>query len=72
MLEALQLYRGQLGQVGDALDRRQAGAAFEPGREYFGQQRHAEAGGEPSRGHQRRLAQRAPAQQQGRATAAGQ
>ena len=64
VLDAGELQRGQFGQVGDALHRRQAGAAFQSGREDLAEQCHAALRGDARGGQQRRFAQRLPAQQQ--------
>ena len=66
----MQLHRRQFGQVGQTLDVRQAGTAFDPGREYFGEQLDPGVRGNLRGSQQARFAQRARAQQQ-RGLAAG-
>jgi hypothetical protein len=72
MVQIAELHAGEFGEVGDALDRRQAGAALEPGREDLGQQLRARARRDLRRREQRRLAQRAASEQQRGPAAAAQ
>ena len=66
MLEAGELHRRQLGEVGDPLDVRQAGAALHPRREDLGVELRARRRGDARGREQARLAQRPAAEQQAR------
>ena len=70
--QARELHHRQLGDVGKPFDRRQPGAAFDPGGEHLGEERRAGERGDLRRREQPRFAERSTAEQDRRAAAAPQ